>query len=49
MLLALPDIDQSNLTNAYVSGMKEDLNIEGNEYTYMQSPCDDNDNLSYFH
>ncbi|PVH89465.1 pantothenate transporter liz1 [Cadophora sp. DSE1049] len=28
-------IDQSNLSNAYVSGMKEDLNIEGNEYTYM--------------
>ncbi|CZR50393.1 related to transporter protein [Phialocephala subalpina] len=28
-------IDQSNLTNAYVSGMKEDLNIEANEYTYM--------------
>ncbi|KUJ18712.1 pantothenate transporter liz1 [Mollisia scopiformis] len=28
-------IDQSNLTNAYVSGMKEDLNIEVNEYTYM--------------
>ncbi|TDZ30016.1 Pantothenate transporter liz1 [Colletotrichum spinosum] len=28
-------IDQSNITNAYVSGMKEDLNIQGNEYTYM--------------
>ncbi|KAF4869121.1 Pantothenate transporter liz1 [Colletotrichum siamense] len=28
-------IDQSNITNAYVSGMKEDLNIKGNEYTYM--------------
>ncbi|KAF2171780.1 hypothetical protein M409DRAFT_18013 [Zasmidium cellare ATCC 36951] len=30
------DIDQGNLANAYVSGMKEDLNIQGNEYTYMQ-------------
>ncbi|KAF3025507.1 hypothetical protein E8E14_007938 [Neopestalotiopsis sp. 37M] len=28
-------IDQSNIANAYVSGMKEDLNIEANEYTYM--------------
>ncbi|KAJ0341659.1 hypothetical protein COL922a_002098 [Colletotrichum nupharicola] len=28
-------IDQSNINNAYVSGMKEDLNIKGNEYTYM--------------
>ncbi|KAL4787103.1 major facilitator superfamily domain-containing protein [Aspergillus varians] len=28
-------VDQSNLTNAYVSGMKEDLNIHGNEYNYM--------------
>lgn len=37
MLPGIVDIDQSNLTNAYVSGMKEDLNIEGNEYTYMQS------------
>ncbi|GFZ49387.1 hypothetical protein JCM24511_07507 [Saitozyma sp. JCM 24511] len=28
-------IDQTNLANAYVSGMKEDLNITGNQYTYM--------------
>ncbi|KAJ7352251.1 pantothenate transporter liz1 [Mycena albidolilacea] len=28
-------LDQSNLANAYISGMKEDLNINGNEYTYM--------------
>ncbi|CAG1966181.1 unnamed protein product [Fusarium graminearum] len=28
-------IDQTNVTNAYVTGMKEDLNIMGNEYTYM--------------
>ncbi|KAK0233315.1 major facilitator superfamily domain-containing protein [Armillaria fumosa] len=28
-------LDSANLTNAYVSGMKEDLNILGNEYTYM--------------
>ncbi|KAJ7881109.1 pantothenate transporter liz1 [Mycena olivaceomarginata] len=34
-------LDQSNLANAYISGMKEDLNINGNEYTYtalMQVP-----------
>ncbi|EIW67156.1 hypothetical protein TREMEDRAFT_64396 [Tremella mesenterica DSM 1558] len=29
------NLDQSNLSRAYVSGMKEDLNILGNEYTYM--------------
>ncbi|WOO78298.1 Pantothenate transporter liz1 [Vanrija pseudolonga] len=28
-------IDQSNITNAYVSGMKEELGIHANEYTYM--------------
>ncbi|KAL7412555.1 pantothenate transporter liz1 [Mrakia frigida] len=28
-------LDASNLANAYVSGMKEDLDIQGNEYTYM--------------
>ncbi|KAH7232996.1 pantothenate transporter liz1 [Fusarium tricinctum] len=28
-------IDQNNIVNAYVSGMKEDLNMQGNEYTYM--------------
>ncbi|KAI5480296.1 hypothetical protein MNV49_001255 [Pseudohyphozyma bogoriensis] len=28
-------IDQSNLANAYVSGMQEDLSIKANEYTYM--------------
>ncbi|KAF8922244.1 major facilitator superfamily domain-containing protein [Mucidula mucida] len=28
-------LDAANLANAYVSGMKEDLNILGNEYTYM--------------
>ncbi|KAJ7075187.1 pantothenate transporter liz1 [Mycena belliarum] len=28
-------LDQNNLTNAYISGMKEDLSINGNEYTYM--------------
>ncbi|KAK1509042.1 major facilitator superfamily transporter [Colletotrichum abscissum] len=28
-------LDQSSLTNAYVSGMKEDLNLQGNELNYM--------------
>ncbi|KAJ7220334.1 pantothenate transporter liz1 [Mycena pura] len=28
-------LDQNNLTNAYISGMKEDLNIQGNEFTFM--------------
>ncbi|BGP43159.1 hypothetical protein JCM10449v2_007183 [Rhodotorula kratochvilovae] len=27
-------LDQSNLTNAYVSGLKEDLNVQSNEYTW---------------
>lgn len=31
----LKNIDQSNLNNAYVSGMQEDLHITGNQYTYM--------------
>lgn len=26
------DLDQTNISNAYVSGMKEDLNLYGNEY-----------------
>ncbi|KAI5480269.1 MFS transporter [Pseudohyphozyma bogoriensis] len=30
-------IDQANISNAYVSGMREDLNLYGNEYTFMQS------------
>ncbi|KAK0223546.1 MFS general substrate transporter [Armillaria fumosa] len=28
-------LDQQNVTNAYVSGMKEDLNLYGNEYNYI--------------
>ncbi|WWC69766.1 uncharacterized protein I206_103709 [Kwoniella pini CBS 10737] len=28
-------IDQQNISNAYVSGMKEDLNIVGNQYNYF--------------
>ncbi|ORY29322.1 pantothenate transporter liz1 [Naematelia encephala] len=31
----LKNLDQTNLSNAYVSGMKEDLHIEANQYTYM--------------
>lgn len=30
-------LDQGNLTNAYVSGLQEDLNMYGNEYTYAQT------------
>ncbi|KAJ7647854.1 MFS general substrate transporter [Roridomyces roridus] len=30
-------VDQANLSNAYVSGMKEDLNINANQYTIMQT------------
>ncbi len=30
-------LDQGNLTNAYVSGMQEDLAMYGNEYTYAQT------------
>ncbi|KAF2022570.1 putative pantothenate transporter liz1 [Setomelanomma holmii] len=28
-------IDTSNITNAFVSGMKEDLNLHGNQYNYI--------------
>lgn len=28
-------IDTSNITNAFVSGMKEDLGLYGNEYNYI--------------
>jgi MFS transporter, ACS family, pantothenate transporter len=28
-------LDSSNITNAYVSGMKEDLNFQGNEYNLL--------------
>lgn len=30
-------LDQTNLMNAYVSGMKEDLAMNGNEYTYANT------------
>lgn len=30
-------LDQTNLINAYISGMKEDLYMDGNEYTYATS------------
>ena len=30
-------LDQTNLINAYVSGMKEDLQMTGNEYTYANT------------
>ncbi|KAI8271885.1 hypothetical protein K4K56_002910 [Colletotrichum sp. SAR 10_98] len=30
-------LDSSNITNAYVSGMKEDLDFEGNQYNLLQT------------
>ena len=30
-------LDQININNAFVSGMKEDLNLYGNELNYMQT------------
>ncbi|KAF7588602.1 MFS transporter (Seo1), partial [Aspergillus hancockii] len=30
-------IDQSNINNAYVSGLKEDLNLHGNELVHLQT------------
>ena len=30
-----PQIDTSNITNAFVSGMKEDLNLYQNQYNYI--------------
>lgn len=29
-------LDQSNISNAYISGMKEDLNLEGSMYNWLQ-------------
>lgn len=31
------NLDQSNISNAYVSGMEEDLNMGGNELTYLSN------------
>ncbi|KAK8861756.1 hypothetical protein IAR55_002579 [Kwoniella newhampshirensis] len=33
----LKNLDQTNLSNAYVSGMREDLKIHANQYTYMNT------------
>ncbi|KAG7729419.1 hypothetical protein KL933_001645 [Ogataea haglerorum] len=33
----IKSIDQSNYSNAYVGGMKEDLNIVGNEYNWIST------------
>lgn len=33
----IKSIDQSNYSNAYVSGMREDLNIVGNQYNWISS------------
>lgn len=33
----IKNLDQINLNNAYVSGMKEDMNMHGNELNYMQT------------
>ncbi|KAK5233235.1 hypothetical protein LTR47_005732 [Exophiala xenobiotica] len=33
----MQSLDNSNISNAYVSGMKEDLNVKGNEYNYMST------------
>jgi ACS family pantothenate transporter-like MFS transporter len=33
--MVFPQIDTSNITNAFVSGMKEDLNLYGNQYNYI--------------
>lgn len=35
MMLTGLQIDTSNITNAFVSGMKEDLNLYQNQYNYI--------------
>ena len=35
ILMIIPQIDTSNITNAFVSGMKEDLNLYQNQYNYI--------------
>lgn len=37
-ILLLADLDRSNVANAYVSGMKEELNMQGNEYNVCFVP-----------
>jgi hypothetical protein len=41
-------LGQQNITNAYVSGMKEDLNAQGNELNYFVVACM-SDTSSYTH
>ncbi len=33
--MTVPQIDTSNITNAFVSGMKEDLSLYGNQYNWI--------------
>lgn len=33
----IKNLDQTNINNAFVSGMKEDLGLNGNQLNYMQS------------
>jgi MFS transporter, ACS family, pantothenate transporter len=35
VLTLVMQIDTSNITNAFVSGMKEDLNLYKNQYNYI--------------
>lgn len=36
----IPDLDRSNVSNAYVSGMKQDLHMYGTEFNVsLLSPC----------
>ena len=37
LLVFLKWLDSSNIKNAYVSGMKEDLNLYGNEYSLFDT------------
>lgn len=39
ILIIRPDLDRSNVSNAYVSGMKEELNMVGNEFNARTQLC----------
>lgn len=36
-MLNVCKLDRSNLANAYVSGMKEDLNFQGNQFNQVNT------------
>ncbi len=46
---SLPDLDRSNIANAYVSGMKEELNMHGTQYNVSCQPGCSEDSMQLTH